>query len=124
MAEGTCSGRRAPSIASAMARMKLTLVQAPIAIASLIAGTLVFVAVLALFTSSPRWDDHLINAVGVFVGGLFVSLVLWLATAAFRPQLGVPKRARLIRIVWLIALVLVIVLVIGVTIFINNFSFL
>ena len=104
--------------------MKLTLVRAPLVIGSLIAGTLVLVSLLAMLTSNPRWDDHLINAIGVFVGGLFLSFVLWLATAAFRPRPGASKRARFIRIAWFGALVLLIVIVIKVAMFIDDMSFL
>jgi hypothetical protein len=104
--------------------MKFTLIRAPVLIASLISGALILVSLLAVLTSSPRWDDHLINAIGVLIVGVFASLTLRLTTAAFRPQPGVSKRARFISIVWLIALVLLIVIAFTIAMFINSMSFL
>ena len=102
----------------------MSLVQAPIAFGSLIAGVLVLIALVEMVVSNPRWDDHLLNALGVLGVALFVGLTLHIAIAAFRPQPGTPRRARLIRIMWLVALVVLMVIVISVAIFINNMSFL
>jgi hypothetical protein len=104
--------------------MKLTLVRAPIVVGSLISGAFVLFAVLEILLASPRWDDHLINAVGVFAAGLFISFTLRLATAAFRPQPDAPKRAKLIQLVGLIAFVSLIVVAIKVAMFIDGMSFL
>ena len=104
--------------------MKIDIVRAPIAIGSLISGGLVLAAVLAVVTSSPRWDDHLINAVGVFSVGLFASLTLWLVTAALRPQPGAPRRTRFIRIAWLAVLAVSIFAAIKVALFIDGMRFL
>jgi hypothetical protein len=93
-------------------------------IGSLIAGALVQLALVALLTTSPRWDDHLINATSVLGGALLVSVVLWFATAAFRPRPGAARRATFISIMWIVALVLLIGVVISVAVFINNMSFL
>jgi hypothetical protein len=104
--------------------MKVDLVRAPIVIGSLIAGALALMAVLALLVSSPRWDDHLLNAVGVLAVAAFLSLTLRLATGAFRRQPGAPRRARLISIAWLVALASLTFIAIQVAMFIDDMSFL
>jgi hypothetical protein len=104
--------------------MKINVVRAPMVIGSLIAGALVVIALVDMLMSDSRWDDHLLNAIGVLGGALFLSLTLKLTTAAFRPPPDLPRRAKVIRIVWLIAFVLVMCIVISVAIFINSMSFL
>lgn len=104
--------------------MKMNLVRAPIVVGSLIAGTLVLFALVEAFRSSPRWDDHLLNAIGVLGGAVFISVTLRLASAVFRPEPGVPRRTKLNRIMWLIAFGLLIVIAISVAVFINDISFL
>lgn len=74
--------------------MKLNLVRAPIVVGSLMAGALVLIALVEAFRSSPRWDDHLLNAIGVLGAAVFVSFTLRLVTAAFRPEPGAPRRAK------------------------------
>ena len=104
--------------------MIVNLVRTPIVIGAVISGALVLLAVAALVTSSPRWDDHLINAIGVFIAGLFVSLTLALTIAAFRQQPGVSRRRRVINILLFVALAICLVIAGVVAWFINNMSFL
>jgi hypothetical protein len=93
-------------------------------IGSLVSGGFVFFALLSIFTSSPRWDDHLINAAGVFAAGLFVSFALRLATAALRPQAAASKRTRFVRLLWLVAFAALVFGVVKVAMFIDGMSFL
>lgn len=103
--------------------MKVDLVRAPIVLGALVAGTLVLISALEMLTSNPRWDDHLLDAAGVLVGGLFLSFTLWLGTAAFRPRPGAPKRVRFIGIAGLVALVLLILIAVWVAMWIDDMSF-
>lgn len=64
--------------------MTINLLRAPLILGAVISGGLVLFAIAALVTSSPRWDDHLLNAIGVFIAGVFVSLTLGLTIVAFR----------------------------------------
>jgi hypothetical protein len=104
--------------------MKVDLVRAPIVVGTLVAGALLAIAAFEALASSPRWDDHLINAIGVFAAGLVISFTLRLATGALRPEPGVSRRARLVRMAWLLALALLIFVAIQVAMFIDDMSFL
>jgi hypothetical protein len=102
----------------------VSLVRAPAVIGSVIAGALVLWALLQAVTSNSRWDDSLLNAAGVFAGGLFVSLTLRLVTAVFRPKTGQSARARIVNLVWLVVFVLLVAVVVTLATFINDMSFL
>ena len=104
--------------------LKMDLVGAPLVLGVLTASVLILLALLALVTSSPRWDDHLINAVGAFAAGLLITVILRLARAAFRPQPGAPRRSRFIAIACLLALVLLGVIALAIAMFIDSMSFL
>jgi chromate transport protein ChrA len=104
--------------------MSSNLVRVPLVIGAVISGVLLMLSLVALITSNPRWDDHLINAVGVFAGAVCVSVVLRIAANAFRPQPGTSKRKRLVYIIWFVALVLFIVIAVQIALFIDNMSFL
>ena len=99
-------------------------IRAPLVLGALISGTLALIALGEALLSRPRWDDHLINAVAVLGVALFVSLTLRLATAAFRTPPDAPKRHKLIRAASFVALALLVSIVIGVAVFLNNRSFL
>jgi hypothetical protein len=103
--------------------MKLTLVRAPIVIGSFVSGAFALFALLAIFASSPRWDDHLINAAGVFAAALVLSLALRLVTGVVRPPPTASRRARLVTVVSLAAFVALVSVACAVAIFIDGMSF-
>ena len=86
--------------------MGISLIWAPLIIGVVISGVLLMFALMALVTSNSRWDDHLINAIGVFLAALFVSVTLRLTINAFRPRPGASKGTRVISILLLVTLVL------------------
>jgi ABC-type Fe3+-siderophore transport system permease subunit len=58
--------------------------RAPLVIGAVVAGIFLLLAFVALLTSNPRWDDHLINAAGAFAVGAIATVVLTLGASAFR----------------------------------------
>jgi hypothetical protein len=78
--------------------MKNSLVWMPFQLGSLFGAILLGLSLIALVRSNSRWDDHLINAVGVFAAGLFVSFTAWLVVTAVRPQPGVSRQTRILSI--------------------------
>jgi hypothetical protein len=104
--------------------MKIDLVRAPLVIGSVIAGAFVIAALLALTTSSSRWDDHLINAAGIFAGALALTIVLRLGVGVVRPQPGASTRRRFIKALWLLALLLLGAIGVAIALFIDSMSFL
>lgn len=87
--------------------MKLDVVRTPLLVGSVVGGVLILLALLAILTGSTRWDDHLINAAGVFAGCALISLVFHLVIGAFRPPADATKRARIVKFVLLLALMTV-----------------
>jgi hypothetical protein len=81
-------------------------------------------ALVALLTGNPRWDDHLINAIGVFAAGMFISFAFRIAVNAFRPQPGASARAMVLNVFLRIALAAMGFIAIGIATFIDNMSFL
>jgi hypothetical protein len=104
--------------------MKINLIRTPIVVGSLISGTLVIISLIEAFISNPRWDDHLLNAIGIFIGALFISFTLWLVTTVFRPQPNASQRSKFASIGWLLLFVLLIFVVFKIAMFIDNMSFL
>ena len=86
--------------------MSSNLVRAPLIIGAVIAGPLLFLALVALITSNSRWDDHLINAIGVLLAALVVSVTLRLTINAFRPRPDAGRGTKAINILLFVALVL------------------
>jgi hypothetical protein len=104
--------------------MKLNPARASIVVGSLISGVLVLVSLVELLVSSPRWDDHLLNAIGVFFGALFIGFTLRLVTTVLRRRPDVSKRSRLASVVWLFLLMLFVLLIVRIAMFIDTMSFL
>jgi hypothetical protein len=104
--------------------MKVRVVRAPLVIGTVVAGAMVVLAVLDLIRSSSRWDDRLIVAAGVFASGLALSFVLRLAAGALRPPGGASRRARFVRVAWLIAIAALLFAAVQIALFIDDISFL
>ena len=104
--------------------MSINLVRAPLVIGAVIAGPLLFLALVALITSNSRWDDHLINAFGVLLTAVVVSVTLRLTINAFRPPPGAGRGTKVINILLFVALLLFIGIAVMIAVFINNMSFL
>ena len=104
--------------------MGISLVWAPLIIGVVISGVLLMLALMALVTSNSRWDDHLINAVGVFLAALIVSLTLRLTVNVFRPKPGASTQWRVINILLFVALVFFIGLAAMVAWMLSDVSFL
>ena len=104
--------------------MSINLVRAPLVIGAVIAGPLLFLALAALITSNSRWDDHLINAMGVLLAALVVSVTLRLTINAFRPRPGAGTGTKVINILLFVALVLFVGVAAMVAWFLSDMSFL
>ena len=102
----------------------MRIVRAVMVTGTVIAGVLLMLSLFALVTSNSRWDDHLINAIGVFAGAVLVSVTLRLVIDVFRPRPGVSTRRKVINILLFVALVFLVGMAATVLWLLRDMSFL